>query len=128
MNLMRFILAATFLLAISSQAITPDGKHKLVFIAGKPSHPPGMHEFKAGSMLLEKCLATVPNLIVDRHEMGWVSDEKTFADNNIKFMSGLYDRVEKNMETDPNHREFYKDVKRGIVSTINLSRILKGDL
>ena len=80
MNLMRFILAATFLLAISSQAITPDGKHKLVFIAGKPSHPPGMHEFKAGSMLLEKCLATVPNLIVDRHEMGWVKDEATFAD------------------------------------------------
>jgi predicted metal-dependent HD superfamily phosphohydrolase len=55
-------------------------------------------------------------------------DEVTFADNNIKFMSGLYDRVEKNMEKDPEHREFYKDVKRGIVSTINLSRILKGDL
>jgi len=55
-------------------------------------------------------------------------DEKTFADNNIKFMGGLYDHVEKNMETDPNHREFYKEVKRGIVSTINLSRILKGDL
>ena len=55
-------------------------------------------------------------------------DEVTFADNNIKFMGGLYDRVQKNMETDPDHREFYKDVKRGIVSTINLARILKGDL
>ena len=64
-------------------------------------------------------------------------DEQTFAENNIRFMGGnplggddrgLYGRVEKNMETDPDHREFYKDVKRGIVSTINLSRIIKGDL
>lgn len=55
-------------------------------------------------------------------------NEVTFADNSIKFMGGLYDRVEKNMETDPDHREFYKQVKRGIVSTMNLSRILKGDL
>lgn len=67
-------------------------------------------------------------LILDESMYLYKIDEKTFADNNIKFMSGLYDRVEKNMETDPNHREFYKDVKRGIVSTINLSRILKGDL
>lgn len=55
-------------------------------------------------------------------------DERTFADNNIKFMGDLYKRVEMNMDLDSTHREFYKDVKRGIVSTINLSRILKGDL
>jgi predicted metal-dependent HD superfamily phosphohydrolase len=55
-------------------------------------------------------------------------DEKTFADKNIFFMGDLYKRIEKNMELDPIHREFYKEVKRGIVSTINLSRILKGDL
>jgi len=55
-------------------------------------------------------------------------DELTFAENNIRFMRDLYGRIEKNMETDPDHREFYKQVMRGIVSTINLSRILKGDL
>lgn len=73
---------ALLLALVSTQAfaLTPDGKHKLVFIAGKPSHPPGMHEFRAGSMLLEKCLKSVPNLVVDRHEMGWVKDEATFAD------------------------------------------------
>lgn len=63
--------------------------------------------------------------------------EQTFAENSIRFMSGnplggedkgLYGRVQKNMETDPDHREFYKEVLRGIVSTINLSRIIKGDL
>jgi hypothetical protein len=59
---------------------TADGKKKLVLIAGKPSHPPLMHEFRAGSILLEQCLKEVPGLVVERHEMGWVTDEKTFAD------------------------------------------------
>ncbi|MBN8422185.1 MAG: ThuA domain-containing protein [Verrucomicrobia bacterium] len=74
------LLTLLFATAVSLQAVTPDGKQKLVFIAGKPSHPPGMHEFRAGTMLLEQCLKGVPNLVVDRHEMGWVSDEKTFED------------------------------------------------
>ena len=73
--------ATLLALAISSaSAATPDGRQKLVLIAGKPSHPPGMHEFRAGTMLLEKCLKAVPGLMVDRHDMGWVSDEATFAD------------------------------------------------
>jgi predicted metal-dependent HD superfamily phosphohydrolase len=55
-------------------------------------------------------------------------NEVTFADNNIKFMSDLYKRVDMNMDLDSTHREFYKDVKRGITSTTNLSRILKGEL
>ncbi|MCB1277364.1 ThuA domain-containing protein [Prosthecobacter sp.] len=76
-----FIAAIIVVTAASSlHAVTPDGKQKLVLIAGKPSHPPGMHEFRAGTMLLEKCLKSVPNLVVDRHEQGWVSDEKTFED------------------------------------------------
>jgi len=74
------LLAALLATVVSLQAVTPEGKQKLVFIAGKPSHPPGMHEFRAGTMLLEQCLKSVPNLVVDRHEMGWVSDEKTFED------------------------------------------------
>jgi len=79
---MKPLLLFTLLIsaAISSHAVTPDGKQKLVFIAGKPSHPPGMHEFRAGSLLLEKCLQSVSNLVVDRHDNGWVSDEKTFVD------------------------------------------------
>jgi type 1 glutamine amidotransferase len=71
-----------FLLSIilPALAITPDGKHKLVLIAGKPSHGQGYHEFRAGTMLLEKCLANTPNLVIDRHEMDWVKDENTFED------------------------------------------------
>jgi type 1 glutamine amidotransferase len=79
---MRLLAATLLLLALSGTAfgLTKDGKQKLVLIAGKPSHPPGMHEFRAGTIILERCLRQVPNLVVDRHEMGWVSDEATFAD------------------------------------------------
>ena len=83
-------LTFLFTAAASVQAVTPDGKQKLVLIAGKPSHPPGMHEFRAGTMLLEKCLKSMPNLVVDRHELGWVSDEKTFenADAVVIYADG----------------------------------------
>src|SRR5690242_1252928 len=61
-------------------AATADGKHKLVIIAGKPSHPPRQHEFRAGTLLLAKCLKDVPGLVVDTQFNGWVADEKTFDD------------------------------------------------
>jgi len=38
---------------------------KLVLIAGKPSHPPLMHEFRAGTILLEKRLQHITNLKVN---------------------------------------------------------------
>jgi hypothetical protein len=74
------VILATSVALPSALAKTPEGKQKLVFIAGKPSHPPGMHEFRAGSILLAEALAKVPGLIVDRHDMGWVKDESTFQD------------------------------------------------
>jgi type 1 glutamine amidotransferase len=78
------LLGAAFLTATSPTAAAEpaaaDGKRKLVIIAGKPSHPPRMHEFRAGSLLLQRCLANVPGLAVEVHEMGWVSDEKTLDD------------------------------------------------
>jgi hypothetical protein len=81
MKLFTFIASALSLtLTASALAGTADGKKKLVLIAGKPSHPPLMHEFRAGSMLLEQCLKSVPNLVVDRHENGWVSNADTFKD------------------------------------------------
>jgi type 1 glutamine amidotransferase len=56
------------------------GSRKVVLIAGKPSHPAGMHEFRAGSLILESRLNAVAGLTVERHEMGWVTDEATFED------------------------------------------------
>ena len=57
-----------------------EGDRKLVLIAGSPSHPPGMHEFRAGTLLLAKRLSQVPRLTVERHDGGWVEDESTFDD------------------------------------------------
>ena len=53
---------------------------KLVLIAGKPSHGPGSHEFRAGCMLLQKCLASVNGLKVEVASNGWVSDPKMLDD------------------------------------------------
>lgn len=53
---------------------------KIVIIAGKPSHPPLMHEYRAGALLFAKCLAGFPGVKVDVHSNGWVSDESVFND------------------------------------------------
>lgn len=55
-------------------------KRKLVMIAGRPSHPAGMHEFNAGVLLLAKCLSTVPDLEVSTHKNHWVADDNVLSD------------------------------------------------
>ena len=66
--------------ALPAAALTPDGKKKLVFIAGKQSHGPLAHEFRAGGLLLQKCLTSVPNVVVELAGNGWVKDEAVLAD------------------------------------------------
>lgn len=63
---------------------------KLVLIAGKPSHPPGMHEFRAGSLLLQKCLAGVPGLTTMVYSNGWPADKSAFdgADAVVIYADG----------------------------------------
>lgn len=46
---------------------------RIVIIAGKPSHPPGMHEFRAGSLLLQKAMAGVDGVTLDVYTNGWPS-------------------------------------------------------
>jgi type 1 glutamine amidotransferase len=79
--LKKTVFALLCFLAVSnwatSQATEP--KKKLVIVAGKPSHPPRMHEFNAGVQLLHKCLA---NSAVEPHFVlnGWPADEAEFKD------------------------------------------------
>ena len=47
---------------------------RLIFVAGKPSHAPGVHEFRAGAHLLARCLASVPDLVVEVHDLGRLPD------------------------------------------------------
>jgi hypothetical protein len=44
---------------------------RIVLIAGKPSHPSGMHEFRAGCLLFQKALASIPGVTVQVYDMGW---------------------------------------------------------
>ncbi|HEY2414405.1 MAG TPA: ThuA domain-containing protein [Pirellulaceae bacterium] len=63
---------------------------KLILMAGKPSHPPRMHEFNAGVQLLAKCLSTVPSVKTEVVLNGWPKDEKIFegADAVVFYMDG----------------------------------------
>ncbi len=80
-NFLRLMLAGSAAAPFASRrAYAADAPRKLVLIAGRPSHPPMMHEFRAGNILLEKRLAAVPGLRVELHEQGWVKDESTFDD------------------------------------------------
>jgi len=63
---------------------------KLVMIAGGPSHGPGAHEYRAGSLLLARCLADVPDLEVEVHGDGWVTDDAILdsADAVVMYTDG----------------------------------------
>jgi hypothetical protein len=76
--------------SIPAAANLPDGTRKLVLVAGKPSHPPRMHEFNAGVQLLAKSLASVPGLKTEFVLNGWPADESIFADADavVFYMDG----------------------------------------
>ena len=63
--------------AFAEQAARPK---KVILIAGKPSHPPGMHEFNAGVQLLDKCFQGVAGVNVKVVLNGWPKDEAIFDD------------------------------------------------
>jgi hypothetical protein len=63
-----------------------DGRKKLVLAAGRPSHPPGEHEFRAGCLLAEKCLddAGLP-LVTAVYSGGWPEDPTAFDNADAVF-------------------------------------------
>ena len=75
-------------ISLASGAVAAD--KKLVLIAGKPSHPPGMHEFRAGSLLLQQCLTGVPGLQVMVYSNGWPESASAFdgADAVVIYADG----------------------------------------
>ncbi len=84
-----FALALGLSAPLSTIAKTPDGRQKLVLIAGKPSHPPRMHEFNAGVQLLAKCLAQgAPDLVTKVHlNAEWPSAEELAQADSILIYS-----------------------------------------
>jgi hypothetical protein len=80
--------AAGTLAAATAPAAAPN--KKLVMLAGRPSHGPMEHEFNAGTLLLQKCLAGVAGLEVAHYTGGWPDSEKAFegADGIFLYADG----------------------------------------
>jgi hypothetical protein len=73
--------SATAVGALASPALArPEKPKKLLLLAGKPSHGPLEHEFNAGTLLLKKCLITVPGLDLVHYPGGWPDTERAFKD------------------------------------------------
>lgn len=72
-------LTLSFVLTLFGLALCAGAADKkIVLIAGKPSHPPGMHEFRAGCLLFKKCLDQVPGITTMVYSNGWPSDPSAF--------------------------------------------------
>ena len=69
--------------------VEPSGK-KIVFVAGPPSHGPGEHEYRAGCLLLAKCLRDVPGVQTVICSNGWPTEPNAFegADAVVLSMDG----------------------------------------
>lgn len=71
-KLLASLMIASIVVGAATSAHAMD--KKVVFIAGKPSHPPGQHEHNAGLLLFKKCLDKYPGLKVEEYSGGWPED------------------------------------------------------
>ena len=67
------LLVATLLMSGLGSGLGID--KKILLIAGRPSHGPGDHEFRAGSLLLQKCLNKVEGVQAEVHDFGWPKND-----------------------------------------------------
>lgn len=88
LRLLILVLCAT--LSFQTWVSSDAAETKIILVAGKPSHPPRMHEFNAGVQLMAECLQNVPNVDVQCALNGWPKDESIFddADAVVFFMDG----------------------------------------
>ncbi len=77
-------------LSFSSLSLQAQEPRKVVLVAGKPSHPPRMHEFNAGVQLMANCLQHQSAVSVKAVLNGWPKDESVLkdADAIIFYMDG----------------------------------------
>lgn len=83
-----FVTISIFLVG-TSNSFAADQK-KIVLVAGPPSHGPGEHEFRAGSLLLKKCLDGVSSINAVVYTNGWPKETNAFdgADAIVLYMDG----------------------------------------
>jgi hypothetical protein len=78
---------ASLLLALAGFAHPGSAADKhLLMIAGRPSHGYMEHEYRAGCLLLQQCLAGTPGLKVTVVSNDWPANESVFRDVSAVFM------------------------------------------
>lgn len=84
------VFAVLVVTAMNGLLLAAEPPKRLVIVAGRPSHPPRMHEFNAGTQLLAKCLKDCPLVQVEVVKNGWPEDESIFdkADGIVFYMDG----------------------------------------
>jgi len=82
------LLVMSVVLVVSFQVVGAD--KTIVLVAGAPSHRSGEHEFKAGAILLKKCLDRLGGLKARIYTNSWPEDPKAFqgADAIFLYMDG----------------------------------------
>lgn len=83
-RLFPFLMAAWASLSLAA------ADKEIVLIAGTPSHAPGDHEFRAGSILLAGCLNRIPGIHATVVSNGWPADTAILksADAVVVFANG----------------------------------------
>lgn len=72
------MLKTAALLLSSALSLLAADPVKIVLVAGKPSHAPREHEFRAGTLLLEKCLKQNRGIETVVINGGWPADASVF--------------------------------------------------
>jgi hypothetical protein len=85
-----FRQALTVILTVTVALTARAADKKIVLLAGSPSHGPMEHEYRAGCLLLKKCLDTVPGIHAVVYTNNWPTDANAFggADAVFIFASG----------------------------------------
>ncbi len=84
----ELLLLLSVVVGPASAALAAD--KKIVLLAGSPSHGPAEHEHRAGCLLFQKCLASVPGVKTVVVSNDWPADPKMFdgADAVFIFCTG----------------------------------------
>src|SRR4051812_33246433 len=76
--LLTYLTRLLVLVALFCASSTRAADKKIVLIAGQPSHGPGDHEFRAGCLLLKKCLDQVQGISSVVYSDGWPNRADAF--------------------------------------------------
>ncbi|MEW6159998.1 MAG: ThuA domain-containing protein [Verrucomicrobiota bacterium] len=82
---MKRFFVALWLIATFAPGASAADKH-ILLIAGRPSHGHMEHEYRAGCLLLQKCLAQLPGVKVNVATNDWPTDARAFEGVDAVFI------------------------------------------